>query len=80
MSVITPFAPNDTLSIEVRPSGDRVRQWQGSDAGLAMRWLSEVLAKTCDYRNAFEPRSQKITTGVYAKPDRRSVPPAKTDG
>ena len=80
MSVITPFAPNDTLSIEVRTSAERVRQWQGSDSGAAMRWLSEVLAKTCDYRHAFEPPRAKITTGVYAKPVRRSVPPARSAG
>ena len=71
MSVITPFAANDSISMEVRTPSDSVRHWQGADAGAAMKWLSEVLAKTCDYRTAEEPFPRTVTTGVYAKPSKR---------
>jgi hypothetical protein len=86
MSVITPFAPSDTLSIEVRSASDSVRQWQGVDTAAAMKWLAETLAKTCDYRAADEPFAKKVTTGVYARPAKRpsvipSVPrPAASNG
>jgi hypothetical protein len=69
MAVLTPFAPHDSICVEIRDEKRLLRKWKGKDVGAAISWLADELPRAPGPHGAPLSAFQRpTTTGIRLRP------------